>query len=41
MFDSIVGIAERIEDIMESPQDIEGVFSDDALYVVQTRNQAR
>ena len=40
MFDSIVGIAEEIENIMESPQDIEGVFSDDAFYVVQTRNQA-
>jgi len=39
MFDSIVGIAEEIENIMESPQDIEGVFSDDALYVVQTRNE--
>ena len=41
MFDSIVGIAEEVENIMESPQDIEGVFSDGALYVVQTRNQLR
>ncbi len=39
MFDSIVGIAEEVENIMEGPQDIEGVFSDGAFYVVQTRNQ--
>jgi alpha-glucan,water dikinase len=39
MFDSIVRIAEEVEDIMKFPQDIEGIYSDSSFYVVQTRNQ--
>ncbi|MGA1868234.1 MAG: phosphohistidine-like domain-containing protein [bacterium] len=39
IFTAIVRIAEEIEDIMESPQDIEGIYSNDSFYIVQTRNQ--
>ncbi|MGA1792050.1 MAG: phosphohistidine-like domain-containing protein [bacterium] len=39
LFDSLVKMAEEIEDIMGCPQDIEGVYARDAFYVVQTRNQ--
>ncbi|MGA1843378.1 MAG: phosphohistidine-like domain-containing protein [bacterium] len=39
MFDSLIRIAGEIEDIMQSPQDIEGVYAGDSFYVVQTRNQ--
>ena len=39
LFDSIVKIAEEIEDIMKCPQDIEGIFAGNSFYVVQTRNQ--
>ncbi|MGA1797011.1 MAG: phosphohistidine-like domain-containing protein, partial [bacterium] len=39
MFDSLIRIAGEVEDIMQSPQDIEGVYAGDSFYVVQTRNQ--
>jgi len=39
LFDSLIQMAEEIEDIMGCPQDIEGVYARDAFYVVQTRNQ--
>ena len=39
LFDSLIKIAEEIEDIMQCPQDIEGVYANDSFYIVQTRNQ--
>jgi alpha-glucan,water dikinase len=41
MFDSILRIAEEVEGIMKCPQDIEGIYSDNSFYVVQTRNQIK
>lgn len=38
-FDSVVKIAEEIETVMQRPQDIEGVFSNNNFYIVQTRDQ--
>ncbi len=39
LFDSLLKIAEEIEDIKQYPQDIEGVYYNDTFYVVQTRDQ--
>ena len=39
LFDSLSKMAKEIEDIKQHPQDIEGVYYNNAFYLVQTRDQ--
>ena len=38
LFDSLIHMAEEIEDIMGCPQDIEGMYAYHSFYMVQTRS---